>query len=88
LNLTYENIEKGQVSEAFEVLFPGPIESYKHSTHANGLWNIIKQAASQDYLICIDMSENVNDPNYQKLLQFGLVTNHAYNVIGVRYSSI
>jgi len=36
------------------------------------------------YLICTDISDNVNDPNFAKLINFGLVTNHAYTVISVK----
>ncbi len=83
LNVSYDFMAKGIVSDAFEVLFPAPIETYPNHIYANVLWDIITEADKDKYLICADISDD-GDPFMKCYKKLGLVTNHAYTVISAK----
>jgi len=83
LNVSYRAISKGLVNDAFEVLFPGPIETYPNHIYTDKLWDIIEEADKNDYLICADI-ENDGDPFFHSYKALGLVYDHAYTIIGAK----
>lgn len=79
-NLNYENIIAGNSAEAFEFLFPAPIDTYYHEIHGDRLFDRIKDADDKSYIICTDVTANENT-NVDYLIKMGLITNHAYTII-------
>lgn len=91
LNLSYSNIGKGCVNEAFEILFPSPVVSFDHEIcDREEIWRRTLYADNNHYLIATDISSEgaggaPKSLAYRILLQkYNLVINHAYAVINVR----
>ena len=83
LNGSYHAIAKGMVSDAFEVLFPFPVETYpNHIYGQERLWEIIEEADNEKYMLCADISGDEDDPFFKAYPTLGLVSGHAYTLIG------
>jgi hypothetical protein len=82
VNVCYEAIVAGNSAEAFEFLSPAPIETYYHELHKETLFNIIRKADKEKYIICSDIIVGENT-NVNFLAKLGLISNHAYTVIDV-----
>ena len=81
-NKSYEDIIPGNSSDAFEFLTPAPFDNYFHTQDiSSSLFNIIQQASNKNYIILADITETKNT-NLDTLSKMGLITNHAYSVIG------
>jgi len=87
LNITYAGIGRGLVAEAFEVLFPAPIVSLDHMINdPEEIWGRTIGADEKNYLICADISDEGKSKTWLTLIdKMGLISNHAYTVISVRY---
>ena len=81
-NKSYEDIIPGNSSDAFEFLTPAPFDNYFHTQDISPtLFNIIQEASNNNYIILADITETKNT-NLETLSKMGLITNHAYSVIG------
>ncbi len=81
-NKSYEDIIPGNSSDAFEFLTPAPFDNYFHTQDiSSSLFNIIQEASNKNYIILADITETKNT-NLDTLSKMGLITNHAYSVIG------
>ena len=81
-NKSYEDIIPGNSSDAFEFLTPAPFDSYYHTQDiSNSLFKIIQEASDKKEIILADITETKNT-NLDTLSKMGLITNHAYSVIG------
>ena len=81
-NKSYEDIIQGNSSDAFEFLTPAPFDNYYHTQDiSNSLFQIIQEASDKNELILADITETKNT-NLDTLSKMGLITNHAYSVIG------
>jgi len=86
INLNYENIKSGNVSEAFEFLTPAPFLTIDHCTFpTERLFQKIRLASQNKYIICCDNSLNLSNENNSqidaKLRNSGLLTSHAYSLL-------
>lgn len=81
-NLSYEDIAAGNSAEAFEFLCPAPFDTFYHNVHTETLFDVIKDAFEKGYIIVSDITET-EKTNIDYLSKMGLVTNHAYSIIGV-----
>ena len=79
-NNTYEDIIKGNSSEAFQFLTPAPCDTYYNIYENNNLYNIIEESLKKKYIIVSDITDT-EDTNLEYLSQMGLVTNHSYMII-------
>lgn len=82
INLNYENIIAGNASEAFEFLTPAPFDTYYHDVHEGKIFERILEADKKNYIICCDITDLGGDASMDFLAKMGLITNHAYTVIG------
>ena len=81
-NKSYEDIIQGNSSDAFEFLTPAPFDNYYHTQDiSNSLFKIIQEASDNNEIILADITETKNT-NLDTLSKMGLITNHAYSVIG------
>ena len=81
-NKSYEDIIRGNSSDAFEFLTPAPFDIYYHTQDiSNSLFKIIQEASNNNEIILADITETKNT-NLDTLSKMGLITNHAYSVIG------
>ena len=81
-NKSYEDIIQGNSSDAFEFLTPAPFDHYYHTQDiSNSLFKIIQEASDKNEIILADITETKNT-NLDTLSKMGLITNHAYSVIG------
>ena len=81
-NKSYEDIIRGNSSDAFEFLTPAPFDIYYHTQDiSNSLFKIIQEASDNNEIILADITETKNT-NLDTLSKMGLITNHAYSVIG------
>ena len=80
-NLSYEDIAAGNSAEAFEFLCPAPFDTFYHNVHTETLFDVIKAAHDKGYIIVSDITET-EKTNIDFLSKMGLVTNHAYSIIG------
>ena len=79
-NKTYEDIIKGNSSEAFQFLTPAPCDTFYHIYENNNLYNLIEESLKKNYIIVSDITDT-EDTNLEYLSQMGLVTNHSYMII-------
>ena len=79
-NNSYEDIIKGNSSEAFQFLTPAPCDTYYNIYENNNLYNLIEESLNKNYIIVSDIT-NTEDTNLDYLSQMGLVTNHSYMII-------
>ncbi len=88
LNIAYEKISKGMLSEAFEVLSPAPVVTLDHEkVNSEVIWQKTLEADDNKYLIAADISSEGKSKMFLQLLdKYGLVADHAYTVISVRYA--
>ena len=81
-NKSYEDIIQGNSSDAFEFLTPAPFDNYYHTQDmSNSLFKIIQEACDKKEIILADITETKNT-NLDILSKMGLITNHAYEIIG------
>ena len=81
-NKSYEDIIRGNSSDAFEFLTPAPFDIYYHTQDiSNSLFKIIQEASNNNEIILADITETKNT-NLDTLSKMGLITNHAYSVLG------
>ena len=81
-NKSYEDIIPGNSSDAFEFLTPAPFDHYFHTQEiSNSLFKIIQDASDKNQIILADITETKNT-NLDTLSKMGLITNHAYSIIG------
>ena len=81
-NKSYEDIIPGNSSDAFEFLTPAPFDHYFHTQEiSNSLFKIIQDASDKNQIILADITETKNT-NLDALSKMGLITNHAYSIIG------
>ena len=81
-NKSYEDIIPGNSSDAFQFLTPAPYDTYYHTQEIGAtLFKTIQDANKENYIILADITETKNT-NLDTLSKLGLITNHAYSVIG------
>ena len=81
-NKSYEDIIPGNSSDAFEFLTPAPFDIYYHTQDiSSSLFKIIQEASNKNEIILADITETKNT-NLDTLSKMGLITNHAYSVMG------
>ena len=79
INTSYEDIIEGDVSDVFLCFSPCPIKLYHHDIKYNNLYEKIKIALDNNFIVCAD----INSKNDNKLLKnLGILSNHAYKIIG------
>ena len=79
INSSYEDIIEGNVSDIFKFYTPSPIKIYHHDIKYNNLYEKIKLAIDNDFIVCADI--NIKKEN-QLLKKLGVLSNHAYRIIG------
>ena len=81
-NKSYEDIIPGNSADAFEFLTPAPIDTFYHTQEISStLFKKIQDASNENHIILADITETKNT-NLDTLSKMGLITNHAYSVIG------
>ena len=81
-NKSYEDIIPGNSADAFQFLTPAPYDTYYHTQDIGAtLFKTIQDANKENYIILADITETKNT-NLDTLSKMGLITNHAYSVIG------
>ena len=81
-NKSYEDIIPGNSADAFQFLTPAPYDTYYHTQEISPtLFKTIQDASNDNYIILADITETKNT-NLDTLSKMGLITNHAYSVIG------
>ena len=81
-NKSYEDIIPGNSADAFQFLTPAPYDTYYHTQEIGAtLFKTIQDANKENYIILADITETKNT-NLDTLSKLGLITNHAYSVIG------
>jgi len=81
-NKSYEDIIPGNSADAFQFLTPAPYDTYYHTQDIGAtLFKTIQDANKEKYIILADITETKNT-NLDTLSKLGLITNHAYSVIG------
>ena len=81
-NKSYEDIIPGNSADAFQFLTPAPYDTYYHTQDIGAtLFKTIQDANKENYIILADITETKNT-NLDTLSKLGLITNHAYSVIG------
>ena len=81
-NRSYEDIIPGNSADALEFLTPAPIDTYYHTQDISPtLFKKIQDASNENHIILADITETKNT-NLDTLSKMGLITNHAYSVIG------
>jgi len=81
-NKSYEDIIPGNSADAFQFLTPAPYDTYYHTQDIGAtLFKTIQDANKENYIILADITETKNT-NLDTLSKLGLITNHAYAVIG------
>ncbi len=82
VNRNYENILEGNSPEALEFLTPAPIETFTHGEVENEiLTKKILEGLEKNKMIFADIIPEPGS-SIKKLSELGLITNHAYLVIG------
>ena len=79
VNSSYEDIIKGNISDAFLFFTPCPIKLFHHDIKYNNLFEKISKAIEQKYIVCADMNSKSENLLLKKL---GVLSNHAYRVVG------
>ena len=81
-NKSYEDIIPGNSADAFQFLTPAPFDTYYHTQEISStLFKTIQDASNENYIILADITETKNT-NLDTLSKMGLITNHAYAVLG------
>ena len=81
-NKSYEDIIPGNSADAFQFLTPAPYDTYYHTQEISPtLFKTIQDASKENYIILADITQTKNT-NLDTLSKMGLITNHAYSVIG------
>ena len=81
-NRSYEDIIPGNSADALEFLTPAPIDTFYHTQDISPiLFKKIQDASNENHIILADITETKNT-NLDTLSKMGLITNHAYSVIG------
>jgi calpain-15 len=81
-NKSYEDIIPGNSADAIQFLTPAPYDTYYHTQEISAtLFKTIQDASNNNYIILADITETKNT-NLDTLSKMGLITNHAYSVIG------
>ena len=81
-NKSYEDIIPGNSADALEFLTPAPYDTYYHTQEISPtLFKTIQDASKENFIILADITETKNT-NLDTLSKLGLITNHAYSVIG------
>ena len=81
-NKSYEDIIPGNSADAIQFLTPAPYDSYFHTQEISAtLFKTIQDASDKNHIILADITETKNT-NLDTLSKMGLITNHAYSVIG------
>ena len=79
INSSYEDIIEGNVSDIFYFYTPNPIKIYHHDIKYNNLFDKIKNAIDNDFIVCADINSQKENLLLSKL---GVLSNHAYRIIG------
>ena len=79
INSSYEDIIEGNVSDIFYFYTPNPIKIYHHDIKYNNLFDKIKNAIDNDFIVCADINSQKENLLLNKL---GVLSNHAYRIIG------
>ena len=79
LNNSYEDIIEGNVSDIFYFYTPCPIKIYHHDIKYNNLFEKIKYAIDNNFIVCADINSQKEN---QLLHKLGVLSNHAYRIIG------
>lgn len=80
VNQSYENTIAGLTKQALKALSGAPTLYFNHSQYdVNSMWKFIKKADERQYVICCSVGDEDFAGEHQ---QEGLVTNHAYSLIG------
>ena len=79
INSSYEDTIQGNISDVFLFFTPSPIKLFHHDIKYNDLFEQIKKAIDQNFIVCTDMNSNNENILLQKL---GVIGNHAYRIIG------
>ena len=79
INSSYEDIIEGNVSDIFSFYTPNPIKIYHHDIKYNNLFDKIKNAIDNDFIVCADINSQKENLLLNKL---GVLSNHAYRIIG------
>ena len=81
-NKSYEDIIPGNSADAIQFLTPAPYDTYFHTQEISAsLFKTIQDASDKNHIILADITETKNT-NLDTLSKMGLITNHAYSVIG------
>ena len=81
-NKSYEDIIPGNSADAIQFLTPAPYDSYFHTQEISAtLFKTIQDASDKNHIILADITETKNT-NLDTLSKMGLITNHAYSIIG------
>ena len=79
INSSYEDIIEGDVSDIFKCFTPCPIKIYHHDIKYNNLYEKIKNAIDNNFIVCTDINSKKEN---QLLKKLGVISNHAYKIIG------
>ena len=79
INSNYENSIEGDVSDIFKFFTPFPIKIYYHDVKYNNLFEKIKNAIDNNFIVCTDINSRKEN---QLLKKLGVLSNHAYKIIG------
>ena len=79
LNSSYEDIIEGKISDVFYCFTPCPIKIYYHDIKYNNLFEKIKNAVDNNFIVCTDINTKKENPLLKKL---GVISNHSYRIIG------
>ena len=79
VNSSYEDTIKGNIYDVFLFFTPCPIKLFHHDIKYKNLFEKIKNAIDQKYIVCTDMSAKSENILLRKL---GVLSNHSYRIIG------
>ena len=79
INCSYEDIIEGNISDVFYFLSPSPIKIYHHDIKYNNLFEKIKRAIDNGFIVCADINSKKENLLLNKL---GVLSNHAYKITG------
>ena len=79
INSTYEDIIIGNISDIFHFFTPCPIKIFYHDVKYNNLFEKIKDAIDNNFIVCTDINSKKEN---QLLKKLGILSNNAYKIIG------
>jgi len=79
INSTYEDIIIGNISDIFHFFTPCPIKVFNHDIKYNNLFEKIKDAIDNNFIVCTDINSKKEN---QLLKKLGILSNQAYKIIG------